>query len=49
MLETFNPETKAKANLAMVIIESSAVSSRLKPTAEVYYSFEGDSPMILRA
>lgn len=49
MMSTFNPDTDARASLAMAIVEIAAVAEGVRPFAQGCYTLEGDSCLILRA
>ena len=49
MMDEFNPNSRAKAALAMAIVETASIASGLKTFAQGCYTFEGDSCIILRA
>ena len=43
----FNPQTEAQAALAMAIVEIAAAAEGVQTFAEVCYTLEGDSCLIL--
>ena len=48
LLESFNSNTEAKANLGMAIVEMTAIADGLKIVCEACYTLEGDAQLILR-